>query len=216
MKNPPYPADMEIRPNGDGGSRSLKRPPAPVVTEKKEKKMHKRFLPVTLILAFFAWGCASMQAKESPPQGTQAAASKPTITDSYASNQLRLGDTWRVYIKASDPNNDMDTILATIEQPGKGGAYPPSYTRIKDGNKRELSGYLYWNTSQEVQSQGLNFTNLVLTVQVKDKAGNVSNPVRFPLHFSLSAVQQPPPAGAFQNRDLGPIMIRVTPPGEKD
>lgn len=176
--------------------------------------MYKKMIPAILIATLFAWGCASRPAREAPGQGAQVPPSKPIIMEGYASPALRLGDTWKIYLKASDPESDMDVIMATIQQPGKGG-YPPSYTRIRDGNKRNLSGYIYWNSSQDMQ-QGLNFTNFTLTVQIRDKAGSLSNALTFPLHFQMSARQSPPPQGLFEEKELGPVMIRIQPPAEKD
>ncbi len=67
-----------------------------------------------------------------------------------------------------------------------------------------------------LQHQGFAFTNLVLTVQIRDKAGNVSEPVSFPLQLQANARQQsPPPGGVFQEKNLGPVAIRIEPPATK-
>jgi hypothetical protein len=172
--------------------------------------MFKKLLPL-FALVFLAVGCASTQGQNAPPSvSTQAA--KPVITQAYASPELRLGDTWKVYLKATDPNSDINYIVATIDQPGRGG-YPASFTRVRGGSTHDVSGYIYLNTMNNVQS-GLNFTNITLTVQVKDKAGNYSNPVSFPLHFTQRAVQQAPAPGVFQDKDLGPVMIEIRPLGD--
>ncbi len=144
----------------------------------------------------------------------QAAAARPVITQAYASPIMRTGDTWQMYLNASDPNGDMRFIVATVDQPGRGGGgYPPSFTRIRKGeNHQRLSGYIYLNTVINIQ-QGLDFTNIVITVQIKDRNGNMSNPVSFPLHFQPTAAQQPPPSGTFEDHDLGPVMIQIQPLG---
>ncbi len=171
--------------------------------------MIKKVIPVLSVVLLLA-GCASMQANQGNPQ---AASARPVITQAFAAPEMRTGDAWKIYINASDPNGDMEYVVATVDQLGRGGGYPPSYTRIKSGGRQQLSGYVYLNTANNVQ-QGLNFTNLVMTVQIKDRNGNMSNPVSFPLHFQLSAVQQPPPAGVFQEANLGPIMIQIRPLGD--
>ncbi len=171
--------------------------------------MFKKLIPL-LVLVFLAVCCASVQAQSTPQYTANTA--KPVITQAYASPEMRVGDTWKIYLNAVDPNSDMKYIVAPIDQPGRGG-YEASWTRIKGGGGHELSGYIYFNTVSNVQ-QGLNFTNITLTVQVKDKAGNMSNPVSFPLLFTYTARQEPPAPGVFQDKDLGPVMIQIRPLGD--
>ncbi len=171
--------------------------------------MFNRFFVIIAGLISLWWGCESVQAGQATRYSPEASAAKPVITEAYASKELRLGDTWKIYLKASDPGSDMDMIIADISQPGRGGGYSPSYTRIRGGNRRDLSGYIYWNSGQDMQ-QGLTLTSLVLTVQIKDKAGNISNTMSFPLLFQM-ARQEPPPPGIFADRELGPIMISILP-----
>ncbi|MCX5907386.1 MAG: hypothetical protein NTY64_09420 [Deltaproteobacteria bacterium] len=71
----------------------------------------------------------------------------PVIHQSFAAKQIRLGDTWKIYLQASDPDGDMKTIVCTIDQAGA-GTYPASYTSIPEDQRRELSGYIYKNLSQ--------------------------------------------------------------------
>ncbi len=162
-------------------------------------------------LIFFLAGCAAtmgvggLEAKHGK--------SSPVIAQSFAARELRLGDTWKVYLKAFDPDGDMNYVVATIDQPGRGaGGYPVSYLRIKNGGK-ELSGYVYLNTNSTVQ-RGLEYTNITLSVSIRDKAGHDSNTVAFPLHFHRLARQEAPPAGVFAEQALGPIMIELRPLGD--
>jgi hypothetical protein len=135
----------------------------------------------------------------------------PTITQSFASKEIRPGDTWKIYLKASDPSGKMKYIYAEIEQPG-GMAYPLSMTRIKPENRKELSGYIYLNTVTARKS--LEFTTLKLLVYVGDGKGNFSEPAIFPLELSLRGIQSSPPGGVFEENDLGPVMIELKPPGD--
>ena len=130
----------------------------------------------------------------------------PIITRSFASPQVSPGDTWRVYLSASDPDGDMKAVYCVIDQPGM-GTHPASITRIREDQQRELSGYLYLTTAGMA---GSNFGNLVLEIQIRDQAGNFSEPVSFSLSFNPRAHQEEPPPGLFQDRELGPIMITLT------
>jgi hypothetical protein len=134
----------------------------------------------------------------------------PVITQSFASQEIRPGDTWKIYINASDPSGRMKYIYAEIQQPG-GMAYPISMTRIKTENRKDFSGYIYLNTISA--GKPMDFITLKLVVHLGDGAGNFSESAIFPLEFSTRSVQSSPPAGVFKENDLGPVMIRVNPVG---
>jgi hypothetical protein len=131
----------------------------------------------------------------------------PSITRTFASRESSPGETWKIYLRATDPEGEMKAIYATVDQPGRGpqaaGPIP-----IPEDQRRELSGYLRLNTSG---AQGLAFLNLTVTVQVRNRAGDFSPPVSFPLALNPRAVQESPPMGAFEERNLGPIMVSLDP-----
>ncbi len=137
----------------------------------------------------------------------------PIITQSFASREIQPGDTWKVYINASDPKGNMKYIYAEVEQPGSMG-YPLSMTRIKPENRKELSGYIYLNTV----SAGRPLDNIILklVVHLGDGRGNFSAPAVFPLEFSARAISTPVPEGVFQENNLGPVMIRLRPSAGED
>ena len=135
----------------------------------------------------------------------------PVIVEAYASKQMRPGDTWKIYLKASDPGGDMHRIVAVVNQPGF-GPYPISHTRIQEGNGKELSGYVYLNTGGPYGTDWLNFLSLSVTVHVQDRSGHFSEPVSFPVSFQNRYSQEPPPAGKFKEQDLGPILVILRPP----
>ena len=139
----------------------------------------------------------------------------PVITQSYAGREIVPGDTWRVYLNASDPDGDMQYVIAVLSQPG-GGDYSPSYTRIPKERGKDLSGYIYLNTLFPEGYEFLTFYTLTLTVNIKDKAGHLSAPAVFPVTFNPRAVQEPPPPGIFEEVSLGPVMITVHPFDSED
>jgi hypothetical protein len=131
----------------------------------------------------------------------------PVITHRFASKEIRPGDTWKVYIRAVDPEGDMNNIICTVSQAGR-GTYPVCFLRIPESQRRELSGFLYLNTSG---SQGLVFMSLTLMVEIQDRAGNLSWPVSFSLAFNPRAEQENPPLGIFREEEVGPIMVSLDP-----
>jgi hypothetical protein len=159
------------------------------------------------MFSIFAMGCAAIE--PTAAQGEKNGKAVPVIIASFASKQISPGGTWKVYLKASDPDGDMKRIICLIEQKGI-GPYPVSYVNIREENRRELSGYLYWTTGGV---SGAIFTEAQLTVQIQDKGRNLSGPVSFLLKFEEDIQQEDPPKDIFQEKDLGPIMIRMQPLG---
>ena len=164
--------------------------------------MVKKLFAVSTLL-FLITGCAAMAPLEVKEE--RYGKSIPVITQSFASPTIRPGNTWKVYLKASDPDGDMKNLYAEIFQYGM-GPYTISITKIKEGDGRDLSGYFYLNTGHE---QAMQFLNLILTVQIQDKAGHFSKPAVFPLVLNAASPQQAPPSGVFPEKDLGPIMVTI-------
>ena len=163
------------------------------------------------ILLLFVWvaGCGTSTDTEDKEEiyGKEA----PVITASFASKKIRPGDTWKIYLQASDPDGDMNHIACTLTQPGKGD-YSPAFIEIGEGNRKEISGYIYLNTLSPDGTAWMNFLNVTLTVQIGDKAGHYSGPATFPLAFNDLYTQEPPPAGVFKEEDLGQILVLLSPP----
>ena len=169
--------------------------------------MNKKVLSLFFLL-FFAMGFSSVK----PLKAQDQAPGKPTpvITRAFASREMRPGGNWLVYLNASDSKGQMKYIVSEIWMPGAGSS-SASYTRIKAGEGKELSGYVYLNVfGSDLETRlNQNFINLTLVIYIKDKSGNFSAPAVFPLSFNSRYAQSTPPAGVFKDEDLGPIMIRL-------
>lgn len=141
--------------------------------------------------------------------------SPPVITASFASKKLSHGDIWRIYVQANDPDGDMLRFVCVFDQVGY-GPYSSAYVPIKKRNRTELKGYLYFHSSAGAGLRMPEWTELRLTVYIRDKGGNNSNKVVFPLMLSLGARQESPPApfdsGPLER--LGPIPVRLVNPQE--
>jgi len=134
----------------------------------------------------------------------------PVIGQSFASDRLKPGDLWRIYLKASDPDGDMEAIIAVVEQPGI-GAYPASITRIKGENGKELSGYVHLNTSGQRDDDFLDNQELTVSIQIRDKAGHTSKSITHKVLLLARQSEKSPPAGVFKEEALGPIMVVLRP-----
>lgn len=136
--------------------------------------------------------------------------SPPVIEKSFASNQLAPGDLWKIYIRASDPDGDMEGIVSVVEQTGM-GSYPASFAKIKGENGKDLSGYIYLSTNSSYGYDFLNNQELTVSVQIKDKAGHTSQPVSFKALLLGGQIPKAPPEGVFGEVELGPIMVTLRP-----
>ncbi len=166
--------------------------------------MNKKVVPIFVIL-FLAMGLSTLMAAE-VREGVDAKG-VPVITQSFASKEIWPGETWKIYLNVSDPEGGIKNIFAVVDQAGA-GPYPLSIIRIQGENQKELSGYIYLNTSNPYTSFWSLFP-LKLIVQVQDRAGHFSAPVVFPLFIQGRAVQEAPPQGVFKEQDLGPIMVTL-------
>lgn len=149
-------------------------------------------------------GYASLQTRE--VQGGVAGKAVPLISQSFASTRIRPGETWKVYLNISDPEGEMKYIFAIVEQPGV-GPYPLSTIRVKGGDRKEMSGYLFLVTATPWYP--LDFVNLTLTIEVQDRSGTFSQPVAFPLSINSRYTQEAAPQGIFKEEALGPVMVRL-------
>jgi len=166
--------------------------------------MDKKLMISTLLFVLFLGGLTLGSAN-----GEDKAA-KPMIQDSFAAKQINPYETWKIYLKASDPDGSMRSIYAVVEQPGI-GPYPLSITRLKAENQKEFSGYVYLNSAGS-NSPAFNYTVVKLTIWVKDGAGNFSEPVAFTAYLNNRYAQESPPAGRFAENELGPIMVILQTP----
>ncbi len=169
----------------------------------------KNLIRIGMMVLLLTAGCATMMSFEEKEKtyGKEA----PVIAETFASKQLRPGDTWKIYLQASDPGGDISRIVAVVSQPGF-GVYPASITKIREGNGKELSGYVYLNTDGPNGVGWQNFLTISVTVQIQDRAGHFSEPVSFPLSFQSRYTQEPPPPAKFKEQNLGPIMVVLRDP----
>lgn len=145
-----------------------------------------RIILTIIFLPFVMGSCTSLVEREAKPGG-----SPPVITNSFASREVAQTQFWRIYLEAQDPDRDMQKIVCFIQQPGSG---PSSRSlSIRKGEEASLFGILacYFSPPRSGVSE---WTELTLTIFIRDRGGNVSNKVTFPVAISPRAGQEAPPA----------------------
>ena len=164
------------------------------------------FITLVLTIPF----CITYEGWAQPKRGT----SPPTIIHSYAVEKGRYGFIWRIYLEAEDPEGDMQKIAEVVDQPGY-GRYPTDFIILKPQYKKNLKGYLQWNTFSSKASLLREWTQITLTVSIFDQAGNESNEVVFPFYFETGVGREPKPPAPFDQGDipkLGNIFIDLFEP----
>lgn len=169
----------------------------------------------TLVLAVVILALVSLPLKmaHSRPLGerrTEPEGSPPVISHSFAAEKLSHGDIWKIYLEAHDADGDMRQFVCVLHQQGY-GPYSSEYVMIRKRYREKMKGYL---TFSSVAGGGLylpEWSRLTLTVYIRDRGGNTSDKVVFPVVLSRGAKQGPPPppfdAGRLER--LGAIPIEL-------
>ena len=163
--------------------------------------MIKKMVQAVLVFLLLP-GCAAYQ----QPNDTTDGDRPPVILATYAPEVIRPGAVWKVYLRAADPDGDMKEIDAVIWQTGF-GYYSTDITWIKKDDAKELAGYLYLNTPVDPTLLSDRF---ILTLLVRDRQGNKSEPVEVPFHFDYVPPEMLPASWQpVANNQLGGILIKI-------
>jgi hypothetical protein len=165
-------------------------------------KMNKKII-WGLASLFLLAGCATFESAEVREQRYGKAA--PVIDQYFASPSMRQGDTWKVYLRASDPDGDMKRIVTYLGPGSRAADSSAAFTRLREEDRREFSGYLYWFPGSDVGYSG----PYVMIIQVEDQAGHYSAPISLTLNIEPSGRQESPPAGVFQEKEIGAVLISI-------
>ncbi len=168
----------------------------------------KTLVKVVLIFAFMTLPLSLAYSKSLGERRIEPGGSPPVITNSFASQKASHGDVWRIYLEAHDPDADMQKIVAFIQQPGSG--HSSRSVLVSKGDRARLFGTLACYISRP-RSAISEWAELTLTIFVRDRGGNVSNSVVFPVAISRGVKQEspPPPFNTGGLKILGGIGIRL-------
>ena len=162
---------------------------------------------VLLAFSIFISGCASFTRCEKT--STSGKGQPPVILDSYAPSHIRAGATWRVYLRAKDPDGDMKQMIQVLMRGGS-GPFRTTFAPLKAEYSAEMGGYFFLRTPSPAQADytRLGFMGLTLKIVIFDCQENKSEYVEFPLHFELEAAPDLPPEWKdVADISLGAIMF---------
>ena len=160
---------------------------------------------IALILTLLVGSCSGLQVKDYD-KVFEEKGQPPVLIDYYASNVIRPGTTWKIYLKAKDKDGDMDYIATMLYQSGF-GYYATDYTRLTGKERKEFAGYVALRTPPEASLTHDKFTMEVL---VRDRQRNKSEVIKLPLTFSQVEQENVPDEWqAVANNRLGVVVTAV-------
>jgi hypothetical protein len=166
--------------------------------------MLKKNVLIILLLLLFA-GYITCKVAKASEDGNEP----PIVLDSYATESVRPGATWRVFLEAQDADGDIHSIITQLVQPGI-GYYSPDFTYIKGVDQEGFAGYLILRTPRDYDLLQ-EYVEATLTIQ--DREGNKSEPVNFTLRFDnksgFGPQEVPEKWKMAANRKLGTIMVEI-------
>jgi hypothetical protein len=162
---------------------------------------------IFVILALITLPAGTANAKSLAEWLVKPGGSPPVIKHYFAPAELSHGDVWKVYLEVNDPDGDMREIVYSV-----GGAMVRgvNYVRIKKDDRAGLSGYLEIFTSSPSTALA-EWTHLTLSLYIRDKGGNASDKVVFPVALTRG-VEQPSPPPPFDTeglKSLGQIWVKL-------
>lgn len=151
--------------------------------------MFRKFF-FAIVLVTFVVGCQKPAQFEREHPGSKG--HPPELLGYYASKEIDPGETWNVYLKGKDVDGDMKYIVAVLSLKGEGG-YADSEIWLKGENRSEFDGYIFLNTPPD-DILGDEMDTLIVSIYIRDWAGNKSRTVKLPLSFEIGRVTETVPA----------------------
>ncbi len=122
-------------------------------------------------LIFCAGGAADAALFLPPKEGPTGEKHRPVIEAIAAQNEIRDGAVWKIYVRASDPDGDLDKIYVTFSQ--SGGEITNSLLPQK--KTANLNGYILVWARLEGTNRQTSTVDAELEIRVEDRAGNMSD-----------------------------------------
>ncbi len=109
-----------------------------------------------------------------PREGPVGEKHRPVVEAITAQNEIRDGNLWKIYLRASDPDGDLDKIHVSFSQ--LGADFTPDLLPQKT-MAREMNGYiLVWASLNGGGSTGDIYAEV--DIRVEDRAGNMSESMK--------------------------------------
>ncbi len=163
----------------------------------------KSLLLSVALLVLGACAPVAMMPGEAPQPQTMGPGNPPRLEDGFAVSSLWGGETWRVFLRGSDPDGDMSHLWVVVTQLGK--HTDTEIIPLKGRDQAEFSGFLTLNTPSWIRT----WDYVRVEVRIRDKAGNLSEKATFEAQIGSPTRERLPEhwAGAVQHH-LGVLFFR--------
>lgn len=154
-------------------------------------------IAVTALLAGSAAEAQMLLPKQEGPQGLKHT---PVVVAIAAQNEIREGAMWKIYVRATDPDGDLDKVHVTFSQSG-GGEITNSLLPQK--KTRDLNGYILVWARLEGTARNISTVQATVEIRVEDRAGNMSEPKKLDFEvgdFNKEDRFRPPPPFSTSNK----------------
>lgn len=151
-------------------------------------------------------GCVALDQRGIQELERAYGANPPKIEASFASRIVAAGDTWRVYIRGSDPDGDLRFLNVSLWMAT--AVMTPIRLEVSPEHSRAISGYITLDTNR-FSGGFLRLTpgEIRLYVALEDRAGHRSDLSVHDTSLILGAKQERPAPGAFEERYLGSVPL---------
>jgi hypothetical protein len=164
-----------------------------------ESTKRRGIIVVALAALFLAAGCANLDPPQ--PEGDHP----PVIDDWWASPTATWNETWRLYIKAHDPDGDMWDVDFRIDQPGV--MYDPGQIILPEEARSEMEGYISW--LMPPMRRTMLDVELSMTVRIMDWNRNQSRSIIVPLTLGQAPQKDPPPGWPDRHIAAFPLALKT-------
>lgn len=150
-----------------------------------------------LIAALFLAGCAEFTENFiRPDKGPIGQKHAPVLEAIWAQPEIGENEMWKVYVRAHDPDGDLDKVFIGFHQPG--AVWSPDFLILHKSQRKKANGaVLYWTFIRGFSS----IMYVQVNVRVEDRAGNMSETRSIELELTPLRKKDAanPPAGFAKN-----------------
>jgi hypothetical protein len=166
--------------------------------------MNKSVL-IASMLGVFLFACSRLGI-EDYDQVFKEKGQPPIILGYYATEAIRPGATWKIYLRAEDKGGDMAYVATTLYQEGF-GYYATDYTMLKGKDKKKCLGYIAMKTPSDIN---LTLDKFTMEIVLVDSQNNQSKAIQLPLTFAyLTQPEIPTEWQTAANHRLGELVTRI-------
>ena len=147
-------------------------------------KINKLRKQTVIVATFFSLaGCGGPMYVIRPNVGPVGEKPRPTLEAVWAQSEFGDGALWRIYVRANDPDGDLDKVFISFDQ--LGGTHPGEHLIIPPSQRKRMNGAVLimarvkgFNTDPSIHGSTY--------IHVEDRAGNISNSKTF--EFTILAI----------------------------